>query len=250
MSDPQFAIEGIITCVFAVIGLIFMHDVGRLHGCYLMHSSQADSSIPTLRNFLQRLNELNSKKFYGRIGVVLPRLLSGNTYATPRQTGRSMCCSLSTWGMCGFIASYSFNNQDSRVLTTTFDIALFLPTIITNIGFSAANAQLLLVPPHTLGWPWVPISFHQMNYRNFNDQDHHRSFDVIRQAQITGTIPYGVLIVGDDWIWYVTIVGRNGRCRICGNLFCHCRHCRVSTRSNVHHSTLNISRPEGAYPFP
>lgn len=38
-------------------------------------------------------------------------------------------------------------------LGVAFDIALFLPTIIRDLGFGAANAQLLLVPPHVLAWP-------------------------------------------------------------------------------------------------
>lgn len=39
----------------------------------------------------------------------------------------------------------------SSLLTTVYAIALFTPTIIKDLGFSAANAQLLSVPPFVAG---------------------------------------------------------------------------------------------------
>lgn len=39
----------------------------------------------------------------------------------------------------------------TRLLLTVYAIALFTPTIIDELGFSAANAQLLSVPPFVVG---------------------------------------------------------------------------------------------------
>ncbi|KAF9020666.1 MFS general substrate transporter [Hymenopellis radicata] len=114
-----FAIEGILTCVFAAIGLAFMHD------------------YPETAKFLTEKERAQVKA-----------LLKADSKGAPTAfRWKYLLDALKDWKVYVLTCVYL------GVLTTTFDIALFLPTIIRDIGYSAANAQLLLVPPHCLAWP-------------------------------------------------------------------------------------------------
>ncbi|KAJ7581787.1 major facilitator superfamily domain-containing protein [Mycena floridula] len=114
-----FAIEGIITCVMAAVGLIWMHD------------------YPDTATFLTEKERAQITEILREDAKGVPKTFEW----------KYLVSALKDWKVYFLTAIYL------GVLTTTFDIALFLPTIIKDIGFGAANAQLLLVPPHTLGWP-------------------------------------------------------------------------------------------------
>jgi len=75
-------------------------------------------------------------------------ILREDTRGAPREfRWRYLKAALLDWKVYVLVMAYL------GVLTTTFDIALFLPTIIRDLGYSAANAQLLMCPPHMLAWP-------------------------------------------------------------------------------------------------
>ncbi|KAJ7583782.1 major facilitator superfamily domain-containing protein [Mycena floridula] len=114
-----FAIEGIVTCVLAAIGLIWMHD------------------YPDTATFLTEKERAQ-----------ITEILLEDSKGVPKEFHwKYLTSALKDWKVYVLVTIYL------GVLTTTFDIALFLPTIIKDIGFGAANAQLLLVPPHTVAWP-------------------------------------------------------------------------------------------------
>ncbi|KIM85952.1 hypothetical protein PILCRDRAFT_5051 [Piloderma croceum F 1598] len=61
--------------------------------------------------------------------------------------------------------SFSFAGVDLAGVVPIYAIALFTPTIINELGYSAANAQLLSVPPFAGGFFTVLVGIYSDKYQ-------------------------------------------------------------------------------------
>jgi MFS family permease len=147
-----FAIEGAITCVLAIMGFFLLED------------------SPEVATFLSTTEKAQ----------LIEILRKDRKGASTEFKWKWVFDTLLDWKVYVLVALYF------GLMVPTFDIALFLPTIIKDLGYGASNAQLLLVPPHIVAW------FFAVGVATISDRIQIRA-PFIQASSIVGIIGFAML---------------------------------------------------------
>ncbi|KAI5118141.1 hypothetical protein M0805_001740 [Coniferiporia weirii] len=114
-----FGLEGMATVLLSIVAFLTIHD------------------YPETATFLEEDERL----------YLIERLKFDRTYLSTRFDMRFVWQAFKDWKIYAQIGVYI------GFLIPVYALALFLPTIITELGFTAAQAQLLTVPPYVIAMP-------------------------------------------------------------------------------------------------
>ncbi|QRW23990.1 major facilitator superfamily transporter [Rhizoctonia solani] len=129
---PQFALEGMLTVIVAIVAFFYLHDVsiGSMH----LMSKLTIVLVPETARFLTPEEKLAVRARITR---------DANSLATHFDI-KFVWQALGDWKSWMQVIIYT------GILIPVYAFSLFLPTIITGLGYSGPQAQLLSVPPYVV----------------------------------------------------------------------------------------------------